>query len=104
MPIFEGAFAAGADYLDMAMSLSHPHPDQPYALTGVKLGDDQFARADAWAAAGRLALVGHRASSPACRTSSPATPPTTCSPRSTSSACATARTSSSHGYDFAPSF
>ena len=24
MPIFDGAFAAGADYLDMAMSLSHP--------------------------------------------------------------------------------
>jgi saccharopine dehydrogenase-like NADP-dependent oxidoreductase len=58
MPIFEGAFAAGADYMDMAMSLSHPHPEQPYALTGVKLGDEQFARSDAWAAAGRLALVG----------------------------------------------
>ena len=26
MSIFEGAFAAGADYLDMAMSLSKPHP------------------------------------------------------------------------------
>ncbi|WP_435204750.1 saccharopine dehydrogenase family protein [Micromonospora sp. bgisy143] len=58
MPIFDGAFAAGADYLDMAMSLSRPHPSQPYAETGVKLGDEQFARADAWAAAGRLALAG----------------------------------------------
>ena len=58
MPIFEGAVAAGADYLDMAMSLSKPHPEQPYALTGVKLGDEQFARSDALAAAGRLALVG----------------------------------------------
>ena len=58
MPIFEGAFTAGADYLDMAMSLSHPHPDRPYAEVGVKLGDEQFARADAWSAAGRLALVG----------------------------------------------
>ncbi|HEX7472729.1 MAG TPA: saccharopine dehydrogenase NADP-binding domain-containing protein, partial [Candidatus Limnocylindrales bacterium] len=58
MPIFEGAFAAGADYLDMAMSLSQPHPDQPYALTGIKLGDEQFAKAGAWEAAGRLALVG----------------------------------------------
>src|SRR4249919_1629213 len=37
MPIFDGAFAAGADYLDMAMSLSQKHPEQPYALTGVKL-------------------------------------------------------------------
>ena len=58
MPIFDGAFAAGADYLDMAMSLSHPHPERPHAESGVKLGDEQFARADAWTAAGRLALVG----------------------------------------------
>ena len=58
MPIFEGAFAAGAHYLDMAMSLSRPHPEEPYAKTGVKLGDEQFARAADWEAAGRLALVG----------------------------------------------
>ncbi len=58
MGIFNGAFAAGADYLDMAMSLSHPHPERPYAETGVKLGDEQFAQAEAWEAAGRLALVG----------------------------------------------
>ncbi|QGG41958.1 saccharopine dehydrogenase family protein [Aeromicrobium yanjiei] len=58
MPIFEGAYAAGADYLDMAMSLSKPHPDQPHALTGVKLGDEQFAVAGQWESAGRLALVG----------------------------------------------
>jgi saccharopine dehydrogenase-like NADP-dependent oxidoreductase len=49
MPIFDGALAAGVDYLDMAMSLSGP---------GVMLGDHQFAAAGAWAAAGRLALVG----------------------------------------------
>ena len=58
MPIFAGAIAAGADYLDMAMSLSKPHPDAPYAKTGVKLGDEQFAAASDWEAAGRLALVG----------------------------------------------
>jgi saccharopine dehydrogenase-like NADP-dependent oxidoreductase len=58
MPIFDGAFAAGADYLDMAMSLSEPHPQQPHAQTGIKLGDRQFEQADAWARAGRLALVG----------------------------------------------
>jgi saccharopine dehydrogenase (NAD+, L-lysine-forming) len=58
MPIFEGAFAAGADYLDMAMSLSRPHPDAPYERCGVKLGDEQFAAADVWEGAGRLALVG----------------------------------------------
>ena len=58
MPIFDGVFAAGADYLDMAMSLSHPDPERPYERTGVKLGDEQFAVADRWQAAGRLALVG----------------------------------------------
>ncbi len=58
MPIFEGAFSAGADYLDMAMSLSHPHPEEPYQHTGVKLGDDQFAQQDRWVDAGRLALCG----------------------------------------------
>ena len=56
--IFAGALAAGADYLDMAMSLSEPHPTDPYTETGVKLGDDQFAQAPDWEAAGRLALVG----------------------------------------------
>ncbi len=58
MPIFDGALAAGADYLDMAMSLSRRHPTDPYARVGVKLGDEQFAKAPAWDAAGRLALVG----------------------------------------------
>ncbi|GAA0384359.1 saccharopine dehydrogenase C-terminal domain-containing protein [Micromonospora gifhornensis] len=58
MPIFEGAYAAGADYLDMAMSLSKPHPIRPYQETGVKLGDEQFAVAQRWADAGRLALGG----------------------------------------------
>jgi saccharopine dehydrogenase-like NADP-dependent oxidoreductase len=56
--IFAGALAAGADYLDMAMSLSEPHPERPYSDTGVKLGDDQFAQAPDWEQAGRLALVG----------------------------------------------
>ncbi|HEX6076761.1 MAG TPA: saccharopine dehydrogenase C-terminal domain-containing protein [Micromonosporaceae bacterium] len=58
MPIFDGGYAAGADYLDMAMSLSRPHPQRPYAECGVKLGDAQFARDAEWRRAGRLALVG----------------------------------------------
>jgi saccharopine dehydrogenase-like NADP-dependent oxidoreductase len=58
MPVFRGALAAGADYLDMAMSLSQRHLDEPFAKTYVKLGDAQFAMADEWEAAGRLALVG----------------------------------------------
>jgi saccharopine dehydrogenase (NAD+, L-lysine-forming) len=58
MPLFRAAFAAGATYVDMAMSLSHPHPEEPHRRTGVKLGDEQFAMAAEWEAAGRLALVG----------------------------------------------
>ena len=58
MPIFNGALAAGSDYLDMAMSLSRPHPTRPYEEPGVKLGDEQFAEAAEWEARGRLALVG----------------------------------------------
>ena len=58
MPLFRAALAAGIDYLDMAMSLSRPHPTDPYAQTGVKLGDEQFALAADWERSGRLALVG----------------------------------------------
>jgi saccharopine dehydrogenase-like NADP-dependent oxidoreductase len=58
MPIFDGALEAGVDYLDMAMSLSRPHPEAPYSRTGVKLGDEQFAKAGQWEESGRLALCG----------------------------------------------
>ncbi|HET6561673.1 MAG TPA: saccharopine dehydrogenase C-terminal domain-containing protein [Marmoricola sp.] len=58
MPIFDGAAAGGAHYLDMAMSLSRPHATAPYSEVGVKLGDEQFAKAEEWEQAGRLALVG----------------------------------------------
>jgi saccharopine dehydrogenase-like NADP-dependent oxidoreductase len=58
MPIFDACAAAGVTYLDMAMSLSRPHPERPHAETGVKLGDEQFAQSASWEAAGRLALVG----------------------------------------------
>ncbi|PRY65935.1 saccharopine dehydrogenase-like NADP-dependent oxidoreductase [Glaciihabitans tibetensis] len=58
LTVFAGALAAGADYVDMAMSLSEPHPTHPYEESGVKLGDDQFAQAADWETADRLALVG----------------------------------------------
>jgi len=38
MPVFRAAFAAGVTYLDMAMSLSHPHPTEPYRLPGSSSG------------------------------------------------------------------
>jgi saccharopine dehydrogenase-like NADP-dependent oxidoreductase len=58
MPIYRAALAARVTYVDMAMSLSHPHPDDPYGTTGVKLGDEQFALKDEWEERGLLALVG----------------------------------------------
>jgi saccharopine dehydrogenase-like NADP-dependent oxidoreductase len=58
MPIFDGAFEAGAHYLDMAMSLSRPDPEHPHERPGVMLGDEQFAKAGLWEERGLLALVG----------------------------------------------
>ncbi|MGW1208478.1 saccharopine dehydrogenase family protein [Streptomyces sp. NPDC002499] len=58
LPLFRAARAADATYLDMAMSLSHPHPERPYEECGEKLGDAQFAQAQEWEKAGALALVG----------------------------------------------
>ncbi len=58
MPVFRAAFSAGVTYLDMAMSLSHPHPQEPYRLPGVKLGDEQFAMSQQWSERGLLALCG----------------------------------------------
>ena len=58
VPIFDACFEAGATYLDMAMTLSEPHPTNPYEHVGVKLGDYQFERASAWEERGLLALVG----------------------------------------------
>jgi saccharopine dehydrogenase (NAD+, L-lysine forming) len=58
MPIFDGAYAAGCHYIDTAMSLSRPHPTAPHEETFVKLGDEQFAKSDAWTERGLLALCG----------------------------------------------
>ncbi|HEU5150912.1 MAG TPA: saccharopine dehydrogenase C-terminal domain-containing protein [Iamia sp.] len=58
MPVFDGTLAAGADYLDMAMSLSQRDPERPYEVPGVMLGDEQLAKSEEWEGAGRLALVG----------------------------------------------
>jgi saccharopine dehydrogenase-like NADP-dependent oxidoreductase len=58
VPIFEASLEAGTTYLDMAMTLSEPHPTNPYEEVGVKLGDYQFDRARTWEEHGLLALVG----------------------------------------------
>lgn len=58
MPIFRACEVEEVNYLDMAMSLSKPHPEYPYTECGVKLGDEQFARDWNWAERGIYALVG----------------------------------------------
>jgi len=58
MPIFDAALAAGVDYMDMAVSLSQPHPELPNEQPGVMLGDEQFARSAEWERSGKLALLG----------------------------------------------
>ena len=57
--IFAAAFDAGCHYIDMAMTLSEPHPERPYEEPGVMLGAAQFAASERWAERGLLALVGH---------------------------------------------
>jgi saccharopine dehydrogenase (NAD+, L-lysine-forming) len=58
VPIFEAAYHYGCSYMDMAMSLSEPHPSDPYRQCGVKLGDYQFERAELWEKKGLLAILG----------------------------------------------
>ncbi len=56
--IFDAAHKVGANYMDMAMTLSTPHSTDPFHQTGVKLGDYQFERAARWEKKNLLALVG----------------------------------------------
>jgi saccharopine dehydrogenase (NAD+, L-lysine forming) len=56
--IFAAAYDAGCTYLDMAMTLSQPHPERPYEEPGVMLGDAQLAEHERWRERGLLALVG----------------------------------------------
>ncbi len=58
IPIFEAAYQVGCNYMDMAMTLSTPHSENPFEKCGVKLGDYQFERAKQWEAKGILCLVG----------------------------------------------
>jgi saccharopine dehydrogenase-like NADP-dependent oxidoreductase len=57
-PIFDAAYNVGCNYMDMAMTLSSPHPSDPYHQPGIKLGDYQFERAKKWEEKGILCLVG----------------------------------------------
>jgi saccharopine dehydrogenase (NAD+, L-lysine-forming) len=57
-PIFDAAFNYGCNYMDMAMTLSEPHPTDPFNKCGIKLGDYQFERGKQWEDKGLFALVG----------------------------------------------
>ena len=56
--IFDAAYNVGATYMDMAMTLSEPHPTDPFNKPGIKLGDYQFDKAKDWEAKKLLAMVG----------------------------------------------
>jgi saccharopine dehydrogenase-like NADP-dependent oxidoreductase len=56
--IFDACLRARVTYLDMAATLSQPHPAHPYEETHVKLGDYQFAQDENWRQEGALALIG----------------------------------------------
>jgi saccharopine dehydrogenase-like NADP-dependent oxidoreductase len=56
--IFDACLRARVTYLDMAMTISEPHPVHPHEETHVKLGDYQFAQEENWRQEGLLALVG----------------------------------------------
>lgn len=56
--LFAACYRAKCNYLDMAMSLSSPHPTNPYEQVGIPLGKDQLDSHDEWHERGILALVG----------------------------------------------
>jgi saccharopine dehydrogenase (NAD+, L-lysine-forming) len=56
--IFDACLRARVTYLDLAATLSEPHPVHPYRETHVKLGDYQFAQDENWRQEELLALVG----------------------------------------------
>ena len=58
MPIFLACEIEKTNYMDMAMSLSRPHPHYPYSETGVRVGDEQFARDWNWSEKQIFALIG----------------------------------------------
>ena len=57
--IFAAAFDAGCHYLDMAMTLSEPHPERPYEVPGVMLGAAQFAASRSLEGTGAARAGGH---------------------------------------------
>jgi saccharopine dehydrogenase-like NADP-dependent oxidoreductase len=57
-PIFEACFNEKVHYMDLAMTLSEPHPTEPNHTPGKVLGSDELAADERWRERGLLALVG----------------------------------------------
>lgn len=56
--IFDAAYDSNCNYIDMAMTLSEPHPEDPYNKAHIKMGDYQFKCHDEWKEKKLLALLG----------------------------------------------
>ena len=56
--IFDTCLEIGIGYLDCALTLGTEHPEKPYELSNIKLGDYQFAKQKEWEASGQIALCG----------------------------------------------
>lgn len=56
--LFDTAFECGINYMDTAMTLSVPHPEDPYNKTHIKMGDYQFDKNSQWEDKGIMALLG----------------------------------------------
>lgn len=56
--LFDVAYECDIQYMDMALTLSVPHPTDPYHKTNIKMGDYQFGKHEDWEKKNLLALVG----------------------------------------------
>lgn len=56
--LFDVAYECNVAYMDMALTLSVPHPEDPYNKTNIKMGDYQFSKHAEWEKKNLLALVG----------------------------------------------
>jgi saccharopine dehydrogenase (NAD+, L-lysine-forming) len=56
--ILHAALEAKANYMDTAMTLSEPHPVDPFTRCGVKLGDEEFPLSPEFERIGKLAMAG----------------------------------------------
>jgi saccharopine dehydrogenase (NAD+, L-lysine-forming) len=56
--VLQAALKAGTNYMDTAMTLSEPHPTDPFNQCGLKLGDEEFPLSSEFEKVGKLAMAG----------------------------------------------